>query len=333
MAQPGLTYFTWAGYDLPSFHPAYGKKYGGEPAYAYFPDSEEAFQKVRQGYTGDVVHPCLPHIGRWQAEGLLQPVKPEKIQAWKDLSTALTENASVHFADAYWMVPWEWGASSLIYRTDKAETPASYDIMLDPAFKGRVSIPDNVDEMAMLASLLAGIEDPYKLEDADYDRILEKMNALVAQARFLWTDATTVNHAMASGEIDMFWGWPNTWVALQEAGIPVTYMSDPAEGIVSWACGFVIPKDARADEEEIYDFINASLEPDAGKALIEKYAYGHSNLQSFEGIGPETLQKMGLATDVGAMLSKGNMLMARDEAQRKKLIELWEQAKLLGGAQ
>ena len=50
-AQQRITYFTWAGYDLPEFHQAYNSRYGGEPGYAYFGDSEEAFQKLRQGFT------------------------------------------------------------------------------------------------------------------------------------------------------------------------------------------------------------------------------------------------------------------------------------------
>lgn len=333
LAQPNLIYFTWAGYDLPEFHPAYAEKYGGEPSYSYFPDSEEAFQKVRQGFAGDVVHPCLPHIRRWQSEGLLEPIKTEKVTAWQDLSPALTGNPSVSFEGQSWMVPWEWGASSLIYRSDKVADPHSYAVMLDPQYQGRIAIPDNVDEMSMLATLLAGVEDPYELSEDDYEAVSEQMRKLVGQSRFLWTDATTVNQAMASGEIDMFWGWPNTWVALEEAGVPATYMSDPDEGIISWACGFVISRDAKADEEEIYDFINAATAPEAGAALIRSYAYGHSNLKSFEGIDAEALEKMGLAADVGAMLSKSNMLMAREDAQRRRMIELWEQAKLLGGAQ
>ena len=331
-AEPTMTYFTWAGYDLPEFHKPYSEKYGGEPKYAYFPDSEEAFQKLRQGFDIDVAHPCLPHIKRWKDTGLIKPVDPAKVTAWGDLSEALRESASVHFDDAYWMVPWEWGASSLIFRTDQVETAAqSYQTMLDPKYKGRISIPDNIDEMSMLATLLAGIEDPYDLDDADYAAISEKMKALVAQSRFLWSDSTTVNQAMASGEIAMFWGWPNTWVSLEEAGVPVAYMSNPDEGVVSWACGFVVSAKSSADETEIYDFINASVAPESGNALMTKYGYGHSNLKSFETVDQATLAKLGLSGDVSDILSKGNMLQARSDEQRKKLIQLWEEAKLQSG--
>lgn len=329
IADPTLTYFTWAGYDLPEFHDSYSAKYGGEPKYAYFPDSEEAFNKLKQGFAVDLAHPCLPHIKRWKETGLLKPIDISKIANWNDVFPALRENPSVTFDGATWMVPWEWGASSLIYRTDKANgATSSYQMLLDPKYKGLIAIPDNIDEMSMLATLLAGIKDPYELTDADYAAISEKMKALVSQARFLWSDATTVNQAMASGEISMFWGWPSTWVDLQKAGVPVEYMSNPKEGVVGWACGLVISKNSTANEAELYDFINAEIDPKSGQALMAKYGYGHSNQKSFEGVDAKTLDKLGLSGDVGSLLTKGNLLSARPEEQRKKLIELWEQAKL-----
>ena len=37
-----LTYFTWSGYDIPEFHPAYIEKYGSSPQMPVFGEDEEA---------------------------------------------------------------------------------------------------------------------------------------------------------------------------------------------------------------------------------------------------------------------------------------------------
>ncbi|HWA42223.1 MAG TPA: extracellular solute-binding protein [Hypericibacter adhaerens] len=327
-AASGITYYTWAGYDVPDFHKAYDDKYGGEPNYSFFSDSEEAFQKLRQGFHPDLAHPCLPHVKRWKEAGLLKPVDPARIAAWNDLVPAMRDNAGVAFDDAHWIVPWEWGASSLIYRTDKiAAAEETYALLIDPANKGKVAIPDNTDEMAMLATLLAKVKDPYTLGEEDYKAIGAMMETLVGQSRFLWSDPTAAGQSMASGEVTLMWGWPNTWADLVKNGTPVKFMQKPAEGMITWMCGFALIAGGEGPEDEAYDLINASLEPAAGKALIEKYGYGHSNLKSFAEVDPKRLEALGMSGDVAGFLAKSNFLRARAEDQRQRLIELWNKAK------
>ena len=54
LAADNLTVFDWAGYEDPAFHPAYTAKYGTEPDFSFFGDEEEAFQKLRSGFTVSV---------------------------------------------------------------------------------------------------------------------------------------------------------------------------------------------------------------------------------------------------------------------------------------
>src|SRR5690606_15271901 len=130
----------------------------------------------------------------------------------------------------------------------------------------------------------------------------EVMKKLVRQSRFLWSDPTTAEQSAASGEIVMFWGWPNSWSSLDAAGVPVRYMQNPAEGLISWTCGFALIAGGSGSEEEAYAFIDASLAPESGKALIEKYGYGHSNLESFGLVDEDRLASPGMSGDLAAFL-------------------------------
>jgi spermidine/putrescine transport system substrate-binding protein len=131
----------------------------------------------------------------------------------------------------------------------------------------------------------------------------------------------------------LMWGWPNTWADLVKNGTPVKFMQKPAEGMITWMCGFALVAGGEGSEDEAYDFINASLEPSAGKALIEKYGYGHSNLSSFAEVDPARLEQLGMSGDVADFLAKSNFLRARPEEQRQRLIELWDKAKASAAVQ
>ena len=69
--------------------------------------------------------------------------------------------------------------------------------------------------------------------------------------------------------------WNASATSLKKQGVPVEFMK-PKEGMLTWACGFVMLKDAK-NVDLAYDFINSRLEADSGKYLIESYGYGSSH--------------------------------------------------------
>jgi spermidine/putrescine-binding protein len=327
-AEDQALYYTWAGYDQDAFRGPYIQKHGAPPQYAFFENTEEAFQKMQQGYAVDVAHPCMTDIGRWHDAGIILPLDTSRIPAWGDLIPALVDNSSVHVDGQYLLAPWEWGPSSLVYRTDRVELPdgETYAVMLDERHKGRISFPDTADDMPLLAALLGGVKDFYHMADADYATVKDYCERLVKQARFVWSDPTTAEQAMANDELDMFWGWPNSWLALKKQGLPVGYMQHPKEGIVTWVCGFTIMKDHPHDLQLAYDLINASLDPVSGKNLVEMFGYGHSNLKTYGLVDPKTLADLGLDTDVSAYLAKSNFLQQRSPDMQQRLVRLWNDA-------
>jgi len=327
-AEDQVLYYTWAGYDVPEFRGPYIEQHGASPTYAFYENTEEALTKIREGYAVDVAHPCMPDIGRWRDAGIIEPIDPLLVDAWDDIIPALKENSSVHVDGEYWMVPWEWGPSSLIYRTDRVELPdgETYTVMLDEAYKGRISFMDTADDMGLLAALLAGVPDFYDMSEEDYAAVNAKMDELIAQARFVWSDPTNAEQAMANDEIDMFWGWPNSWISLKNQGLPVGFMLEPREGVVTWLCGFAIMQNHPHDLNVAYDLINASMAPESGKNLVEMYGYGHANVKTLEIVDPQVLSDLGLDSDVSAYLANSNFLAERDPEMQQRLVRMWNEA-------
>ena len=87
-------------------------------------------------------------------------------------------------------------------------------------------------------------------------------------SRILWTDPTEIQQGLASGEIVAAYSWNDTIKNLTDQGIPIAY-AKPKEGYFTWFCGLTLLNSGKADPALAYDFIDAWLSPETGKALIE----------------------------------------------------------------
>lgn len=293
-ATPNLIYYTWSGYDLPDFHQAYVEKYGGTPEYAIFGDEEEALQRMRSGFRADVAHPCTSNVVRWYDAGILKPVDVGRLQHWPDVYPGFKKLKGVEIDGQTFHVPWEWGNTSIAYRPDLVDiTEGSYSLLLVPRYKGRMSVFDNSEEVPVMAALIAGIKNPFDMNDAELVQVREIMMRMNENMRFYWADATQMEQALASGEIVATTAWNDAVKTMTDQGVPVKFMN-PKEGILTWVCGMVLLKDAPGDEDQAYDFLDAMLAPETGKALMENYYYGHSNRRTLAIADPQLVKDLDL---------------------------------------
>jgi spermidine/putrescine transport system substrate-binding protein len=326
-----LSYFTWGGYDDPSFRKPYTDQYGDGPKFTFYSGTDEAFAKLQAGFQADVAHPCIHDVKKWKDAGLLQPIDTTRIESWNDLLPALRDAPALRLDGQQWLIPWEWGASSVLYRTDKVQlSQETFEVMVDPKFQGKTAFPDAFDEIFQLAAVLAGIEKPLELQEADYPKVEAKFRALRDNARFIWTDPAQLEQAMASGEVEIAWGWPNSFKNLNKQGVPVEFMLQPKEKLVTWLCGFAHLKSAAAPEQEVYDFINALEAPESGKNLVQNFGYGHANGAALKLVAKGDLEALGLGGDPQEFLSHGNLLGPMPDEQRTRLTDMWETIKAGG---
>ena len=329
-ADSDVSVFDWAGYEDPGFHPAYVEKHGDSPSFSFFGDEDEAFEKLRAGFKADLAHPCSQNIVKWRDAGLLQPLDTSRIEAWNDILPGL-KNMKDLMTDAEgkaWFLPFEWGNTLVVYRTDKVQEAdiQSLKAFMDPKFEGRVSIPDNVDDAYALAALATGFTDWTKMTDADWDRASAFLREVHKNVRLYWLDNTELSQAMAGGEVDLAWAWAETPTTLMADGVPVAMKRDTDEGLSTWVCGYVHLKDAPGNVDKTYDFLNALMKPDVGTYLVSDWGYGHSNSKAMEAADPEKLSEFGY-DDIDKFIDKtlfSNPLPAETKA---KLIAEFERIK------
>jgi spermidine/putrescine transport system substrate-binding protein len=325
-AQDKLSYFTWDGYELPEFHKSYEAAHPNALDVSKFGDDDEAFTKVKAGFKPDLAHPCYDKIVRWKDAGLIEPMEISKIKNWDKIFPTLRNLPGLVEGDKTWMVPWDWGNTSITYRTDKIKNPdPSWKLLWDKAYAGKISMIDAVHDTPIVAALLAGV-DPFNMDDAAIAKtkaVLDEQRPLV---KMYTTDMTSVEQALASGELVAAMTWNASAVSLKKQGVPVEFMN-PKEGMLTWVCGFVMIKDT-PHKDLAYDFINSRLDPESGAALVTNYGYGTSNSDAMKSVGEETLKSLQLPIDPDAMLK--TTVFTKPIGNNDKVTKMFEDVKAGG---
>jgi len=323
-AAANLTYFTWADYDRPEQHRKFIDKYGASPDMPLFASEEEALQKLLAGFEVDLMHPCSYNVQRWREAGVLQPIDTGRIPNYADVWDKFKSIPKTAFEGATYFVPWECGNASILYRTDLVDpadvTPESWSLLFNEKYAGKLSMYDTDTTFVEIAARVLGYENLTTLSDAQLATIKPMLVKQRKIMRFYWSDATTLNQAMAAGELVAAYAWNESITALKKEGIPVKYMN-PKEGILTWVCGLVRHKNPPGDEQAAYDFIDAMLEPEVGKYMITEVGYGHSNRKAYALVDPAILEGLGWS-DPEAVFATSSISDEAEGEYREKYIAL-----------
>jgi spermidine/putrescine transport system substrate-binding protein len=123
-ASEKLSFFTWAGYELPEFDKSFLAAHPEGVEATVFGEDDDAFAKVKAGFSPDIAHPCYDKISRWSKEGLIQPIDTRRIKNWDSIFPVFKNLPDIQAGDGkVWMVPWDWGNVSVLYRTDLIKNP------------------------------------------------------------------------------------------------------------------------------------------------------------------------------------------------------------------
>jgi spermidine/putrescine transport system substrate-binding protein len=300
------TLFTWGGYDVPEAYGSYIAKHGEPPNWAVFGGSEEGLTKMRAGYVVDLAHPCNQGIPRWIATGLFQPLDTSKLSNWSDVMPELW-NLEGNVVDGKpYMAPWDWGRTSITYRTDLVDLQGqeeSWSLLWDERYKGKIGVFASGGDTWWCTAIYAGVDFNDIATEAGMKKVGDLLRKQRPLIRVYTDDESTLEQALASGEIVAAMTWDSSAVKLKSEGIPVTF-ANPKEGALTWVCGVMMHKDA-PHPDKAYDVIDAMLSTDSGKWLISENGYGHSNAKSFDLFSDDELAALGLSRNPADILSAG----------------------------
>ena len=292
-----LLVLDWSGYEDPEFHPGYIEKHGGSPDFSFFGDEEEALSKIRAGFKADVSHPCSQSVVRWRDAGVIKPLDTSRIDKWDDVLPGIRamKDLMTTADGTAWVLPFDWGNTALTYheeRVDKSDV-GSLTAFVDPKFEGRVSLPDNVDDVYALASLVIGLKQWDRMTDAQFKEASDFLREVHKNVRFYWADGPELAQGITNDEVDIAWAWNETATVMQADGVPVTMNKDTKEGLSTWVCGYVLLESGEGDEDKAYDFLNSLMEDRVADYLVTAWGYGHASETGLAGVDPQVLADTG----------------------------------------
>ncbi|OUR77220.1 ABC transporter [Alphaproteobacteria bacterium 46_93_T64] len=322
------TYFTWGGYDDPALFGEYIKKYGEAPNLATFGGSEEALTKMRSGFMVDVSHPCNADVPRWIASGLFQPLDTDKLSNWGDVIPELYQLDGIMVNGQPYMAPFDWGQTSVTYRTDLFDLEGkeeSWGMLWDERYKGRLAVLASAGDAWWCGAIYAGVDFKDISSKVGFEKTAELMRKQRPLIRTYTDDETTLEQALASGEIVAAMTWNSSAVKLKTAGVKVKF-ANPKEGALTWVCGAMIRKDA-PQMDKAYDIVNSMLSVETGKWLIGENGYGHSNVKSFAQFTDKQLDELGLNRNPAEVLSTGKFMSPQSQEFETSMNQEFEKIK------
>ena len=322
------TYFPWGGYDVPELFVPYIAKHGEPPNFASFGGSEEALTKMRGGFVPDVAHPCNQAIPRWVASGLFQTLDTSKLSNWSDIVPSLINLPGNVVDGKPYMAPMDWGRTSVTYRTDlfdlKGEE-ASWGMLWDERYKGRMGILATAADTWWCAAIYAGVDFNELSTDANFKKVADLLRKQRPLIRLYTDDTTTLEQALASGEMVAAMTWDSSAVTLKSQGIPAVF-ANVKEGALTWVCGAMMLK-AAPNPDKAHDIIDSLLSVETGRWLIAENGYGHSNARSFDQFTDDELKELGLNRDPSVILDAGKFQVPQTQEFETKMNQEFEQIK------
>ena len=320
-----LTVFDYSGFENPEFHTRYSAEHGASPDFAFFGDEEEAFQKLQSGFRAPgTTHICAGSVPKFVESGLVEPWDTSRIEAYDDLNADLTGTDVAAGGETYFL-PLDFGSTAIAYDADQvpAGDVASLEVFKNPKYAGRVSLPDNVDDAYALAYLATGTTDWTEATEEQFEAASGWLREVHPNLRTYWTDPAELAQLLQSGEVLVAWAWNETLPTLADEGFPIGFQREAAEGSSLWLCGMVNMAQSDSDEDLVYDYVNALLDPSSTVPLMDG-GWGHANQAAMDAQVSEADREAG---GLGAIEAPVLAQLPMDGALRARQAEAFERIK------
>jgi spermidine/putrescine transport system substrate-binding protein len=273
-----VDFLSWEGYDIPDPLKAWKKEGDVTVKATYIANHDEIQAKLKaSGGAGgyDIITYYQGYKPLYQELDIIEPLDEQKLPNLKNLFPYFASKEGNFWIDPDGTrtgVPWTWGSIGITWDTRRVKkTPTSWYDLLEPEFKGRVTLPDDPVGSYTLASHVLGF-DPSQVKKADNAKVFDLLSQIIAQSNGIaptFGDATT---KMTSGDADICWqGWAAMNQFAADAGVKTFKTEVPKEGSFSFCDAYALPKGADNVDSSL-SWMNESMDPkvnaDAAVVLV-----------------------------------------------------------------
>ncbi len=327
--EPTLSLLVWEGYADPSFIRPFERLHHCRVEASYMGSDDELVAKLRGGSASnyDVISPSSDVATMIARSGLVAPLDLSKMPSYPELSPQLRSLALVRAGGRVYGVPFQWGPNPLLYdKTVFRKPPASWAVLWDPKYRGKISVWDDLSTLYMAAQLL-GYDKPdpdhlYNLSDGELENVKKKLLQLKPNIRKIWATGGELTNLFENHEIVAAMGWPLMTNQLRKAGFPIGE-TIPRENTTGWIDHLMITSASR-HKQLAEQFLEYMIEPKTQEEV--------SRITGYDPANPRAAQFMTPAEKKGLHLDHADAYMARiyfweNVPRRAKYLEIWNEVK------
>jgi spermidine/putrescine-binding protein len=320
-----LSVFDWSGYDADwawqDFKDTYKNAKVSFPSFGA--SDADIYAGVSTGTNkSDVFHPYTGWLKFYVDEGLAAEIDTSKLKNWSKVPDSF--KALGQFNGKQYFVPWDWGFTSVLHRTDKIPSVDSWAALEDPKYAGHVMMWDDGPGAVTVSSYIHGWDET-KITDDQLAQVKSEWTTTLKNNPTMWLAEPELVDGFENGDVWAAYAWQGAYATLLTNGkVPVTY-AEPKEGRNSWVGVYGI----RADSPN-YDlalrFLDAKLGDQTGANLVANYYYGTANQDVMQAISDETL-KQAFSVNDPSILEKTNFTPNLTADQREAWTTMWSEVK------
>ena len=324
-----LSVYDWAGYDAEGFWQDFKNKYSNVKVKFDATGASDAdiYNAIKTGtHTEDVFHPYSGWLQFYVDEGLVQEIDTSKLKNWCKVTESF--RAIGRFNGKQYFVPWDWGFSSLLYRTDKIKSLDSWAAMFDPMYAGHVVMWDDGPGAVTVSSYVHGWDETAITAD-QLAQAKTEWTAVLKSNPTRWLAEPELIQSFETGDGWLAYAWQSAYATLLGSGkVPVAY-ANPKEGRNSWVGVYGIRADSKNSDLALR-FLDEKLGDITGNYLVSTWYFGTSNAAVMSSITDQAL-KTAFSVDDPTILQKTNFTPNLTAAQRDAWIAMWTEAKAEAG--
>ncbi len=270
LAATDLKINTWDGYITPElsdkFTALMKEKHGIDVAVKIHnvASQDEARPALLSGKADIVTSPQnIPKDGRHRLikDRLLLEIDPAKIENFAKIMPALQKPDYMVKKGKLYGIPLIRGPFAIMYNTSLMDKPDSWNVLWDPKYKGKISIPGDVyDALIYSVALSEGVsrEDIFDISKIDTPKIRAKLKTLAENADNYWSGVATAGDAMGLAMAPS-WGFAVPELRNRGENWKMAYVK---EGVTGYVDNLFVGGHVAEDPEKLtaaYEWLNFSL--------------------------------------------------------------------------
>ena len=172
-----LSILEWGGYEAGGHKAQKSGLYAGTPytkefgadglAYTYIVNDNQSLQKAAASGPFDLMHPCIQMRPASSTQDSCSRSTRSCSPSFDNLDPFLLERGQVD--GKQYMIPWDWGYGSLLYRTDKVDAAdaTGWELALEREVQGQdLAVERQLRATSSSTALKLGIRDEHRRHDA-----------------------------------------------------------------------------------------------------------------------------------------------------------------------